>query len=64
VFDHEHGIAQIDELVKHVQQLADVVEVQARRRFVEQVEGSPGVRSGQFGRELNSLGFAARECRG
>ena len=42
VLDHDHGVALVDQLVQHLQQLRDVVEVQAGRRLVEDVERAAG----------------------
>jgi hypothetical protein len=39
VFDHQHRVAEIDEPAENDEQLADVVEVQAGGRFVEDVDG-------------------------
>jgi hypothetical protein len=39
VFDDHHGMAGINEALKNLQQHANVVEVQARRRFVEKEQG-------------------------
>ena len=40
VLDDDDRVAQVDQAVEHVEQLADVVEVQAGRRLVEDVERS------------------------
>ena len=42
VFDDDHRIAFVDKAVDDVQQLADVVEMQAGGRLVEDVDGAPG----------------------
>ena len=42
VLDDDHRVALLDELVQHLEQLAHVVEVQAGRGLVEQVEGAAG----------------------
>ena len=63
VLDHDDRVAQIDEPVEHVEQLGEVVEVQAGRRLVEQVERAAGVGPGELGGELHALGFAAGERR-
>ena len=49
--------------LEHVEQLADVVEVQAGRRLVEEVERPAGVGPGQLGGQLDALGLAAGERR-
>ena len=63
VLDHDHRVAQVDQPVEHVQQPGEVVEVQAGRRLVEQIERPAGVGPGQLGRQLDALRFAARERR-
>ena len=64
VLDHQHGVALIDQTTEHVQQLADVLEVQAGRRLVEDVDGVAGAAFGQLTSELDPLGFAARQVSG
>ena len=65
MFDHDHRVAGIDEAVQDLQQLADVVEVQAGGWFVEQIQRLARLRLGQFRGEFHALGFAAgqRRCR-
>ncbi len=41
VFDDEHAVAVFHEPVQHGEQFLDVVEVQAGRRLVQQVQRSP-----------------------
>ena len=41
VLDHDDGVAGVDKSVKHVEQALDVGEVEAGRRLVEDVRGSP-----------------------
>ncbi len=38
VLDDEHGVTRIDQAAERAQQLRDVIEVQAGRRFVEEEE--------------------------
>ena len=61
VLDDDHRVAEIDQPAEHVQQLADVVEVQAGGRLVEDVERVAGVDAAQFGGQLDPLGLAAGE---
>ena len=42
VLDHHHGVALVDQAVEHLEQLADVLEVEAGGRLVEDVEGLAG----------------------
>src|SRR5579875_3722970 len=61
VLDHDHGVALVDEALHDEQELAHVLEVQARRRLVEDVEGPPRRPLGELGGELHPLGLAAGE---
>ena len=64
VLDHDDRIALVDESVDDLQQLANVVEVKARRGLVEDVERSAGGAFGQLLGEFDALCFAAGErCR-
>ena len=63
VLDDEHGVAVVDEAVEHLEQLLDVVEVEAGGRLVEQVERAAGLHARELARELDALGFAARQRR-
>ena len=63
VLDHHDRVAQVDQAVEHVEQLGQVVEVQAGGRLVEQVERAAGVGARQLGRQLDALGLAAGERR-
>src|SRR5947207_3353579 len=65
VLDHEHRVAGVDEAVEHTAQRPDVVEVQAGRRLVEDVELAPRAgfppRERQLAGDLQALRLAARE---
>ena len=63
VLDHHDRIALVDQLVQHLHQLGDVVEMQAGGRLVEDVEGAAGGALAELLRELDALRFAARERR-
>src|SRR6266581_3164790 len=52
VLDDEHGVTGVDEPVEHAAQGSDVVEVQPRRRLVEDVELAPGAAFPAREREL------------
>ena len=43
VLDHDDRVAQIDQAIEDIEQFADVVEVQAGGRLVEDVDGLAGV---------------------
>src|ERR1700746_2888966 len=61
VLDDYHGIAFITQPEQHLQQLLYVVEVEAGRRLIEQVERPAGGTLGELARELHALRFTARE---
>ena len=63
VLDHDHRVAQLDQPIEHVQQLGDIVEVQAGGRLVEQIQRLPGVGPRKFGGQLHALGLAAGKRR-
>ena len=63
MLDHDDRVAAVDQAVQQVQQLGDVVEVQAGRRLVEDVERPAGGALGQLPGELHALRFAAGERR-
>ncbi len=59
VLDHNDGVAVLDQLLQHLQQLARILEVQAGRRLVEDVERLAGGPFRQLLRQLDPLGLAA-----
>jgi hypothetical protein len=59
VLDHQHSVAGIDEALQAVQEPPHVLEVESRRRLVEQVQRSSGCRALQLGGELHPLRLAA-----
>jgi hypothetical protein len=64
VLDQHDRVAQIDQPVQHVQQLGQIVEVQARGGFVQQVQRAARVGAGEFRRQFHALRLAAGERRG
>src|SRR5262249_34569234 len=63
VLDDDHGVSLLDELVQDVEELLDVVEVETRRRLVEDVDRAPGRFLGELLRQLDPLRLAARQRR-
>jgi len=63
VFDHNHGVASVDEPADYGKQLTNVVEVQSRGGLIQQVESSPCCLLGQLASELDALCLSARQCR-
>ncbi len=50
-----HGIAVITQAVQHLQQLADILEMQPRGGLIENVQRFPGIALGQLPRQLHPL---------
>ena len=59
VLDDHHGVALVHQPLEHSEQLADVLEVQAGGRLVQDVDGAPGGAALELGGELDALGLAA-----
>ena len=55
------GVAGVGEALEDLDELAGVGEVEAGGGFVEDVDGLAGGALGEFGGELDALGFAAGE---
>ena len=56
VLDDDHGITLIGELLKDRDELIDVVEVQAGRRFIQDIYGATRSAAGELLGELDALG--------
>src|SRR5262245_25130976 len=61
VFDHDDRVALRHEPLQHREQLADVLEVQAGRGLVQDVQRAPGGAFLELGRQLDALRLTARE---
>ena len=61
MLDDDDGVAGVAQLVQHLQQQLDVVEVQAGGGLVQDVQGAAGVALAQFQRQLHALRLAAAE---
>ena len=61
VLDDHDRVALVDQLVEHVEQLARVLEVQAGRRLIEDVDRASGASARQLARELHALRLSATE---
>ena len=61
MLDDHDGVPAVHQPLEHAEQFADVLEVQAGRRFVEDVERPARRALPQLRGELHSLGFSARE---
>ena len=61
MLDDDHGVALVDQSLKHPEQLADVLEVQPGGRFIQDVDGPAGGATLQLGGELDALGLTAGE---
>src|SRR5690606_5024103 len=63
VLDDDDRVAFVDQSLQHEKQLADVLEVQAGRRLVENVDRPSGRSLLQLGGELDALGLTTAERR-
>src|SRR5690606_36338033 len=60
VLDDDDGVAGVDDALQDAQQLADVLEVQARGRLVQDVDRATGRPLLQLCGQLHALGLASR----
>src|SRR5437763_6818547 len=63
MLDHDHGVAGVDQAVEDFEQFADILEVEAGGRLVEDVEGLAGGPAGELLGEFDALRLAAGERR-
>jgi hypothetical protein len=63
VLDDDHRIALVHKAVDDLEQLADVLEMQAGGGFVEDVDGPPGRALLQFRGQFDALRLAAGQRR-
>ena len=61
VLDDDDRVAAVHEFVEHLQQQADVLEMESRRGFVEDVERAARVAFRKLRREFDALALAARQ---
>src|SRR5262249_45023785 len=61
VLDHDDGVARLDEALEDGEELLDVLEMQPRRRLVEDVEGASGLHLSELATELHALRLAAAQ---
>src|SRR5580700_1511718 len=59
MLDDQDGVAESDEALEDVEKFANVIEMQPRCGFVEDVEGAARLALGKLAREFDALGFAA-----
>ena len=59
VFDHNHRVALVDQPAEHGQEPANVLEVKARRWFIEDVHRVTGRTFSELRCELDPLSFSA-----
>src|SRR5258708_36876498 len=64
VLDDEDAVAERDELLEDGEEFANVIEVQAGGRFVEDVERAAGLALRKLAGQLDALRFAAGKCGG
>ncbi len=63
VFDHHDRVALVAQPVEHLEQLRDIVEMQAGGGLIQDVERLTRRALGELASELHALGFAARQRR-
>lgn len=63
VLDDDHRIAPIDKFGQYVEQLADILEMESRRGFVQNIKRAARIALGEFARQLDALALAARQGR-
>ena len=61
VLDDHHGVALVHQPLEHPEQLADVLEVQAGGRLIEDIDGPAGGTTLELGGELDALGLTTGE---
>jgi len=59
MFNDNDSISAVGEFVQHFQQQSDVLEVQARRWFVEDVERAARIAFGEFRSQFDALAFTS-----
>ena len=59
VFDDQNRVSLVPQLKQNLEKLADVLQMQSRGRFVQNVERMPARYPGQFRGEFHPLGFSA-----
>src|SRR5260370_9137078 len=65
VLDDEHRVAEIDEALENVEELSNIVEMEAGGGLVEDVKRAAGLALGKVAGQLDALGFAAgKSCCG
>ena len=64
VFDDDHRVASIDQSAEDIEQTANLVKMQAGRRFVKQIQCLAGIDAGELRAEFDALCFAAGQSRG
>lgn len=61
VFDYDEGISGVAEAAEDAEEAVDVGEMEACGGLIEEVDGTAGILTGEFGAEFHSLGLAAGE---
>ena len=62
MFDDNYGVSLLHQAIEHVDERTNVLEMQSGSGFIENIHRAAGVTLGEFGSQLHSLAFAAREC--
>ena len=59
MLDDDDGVAKVCQAAQDVEQLLDIVEVQAGGGLIQDVEGAASLAAAELARQLNALRFAA-----
>jgi len=61
VLDDDHGVAQLHQSVQEAQQFADVIEMETRRRLVQQIESASRRALAKLASQLDTLRLTSRQ---
>ncbi len=57
VLYYQHGVPRVDQALQHINELSDIFEMQACRRFVKDIERLARLLAMEFLSQLDTLGF-------
>src|SRR5262245_50410605 len=64
MFDNDYCVAKVCQSSQHIEEFLNVLKMQPRRRFVQNVDGSSRSAPAEFLREFDTLRLAAGQSRG
>ena len=59
VLNNDNSIAAVDEELQNIHEVVNILAVQARRRFIQDIKGPARAAFGQFRRQLDALRFTS-----